>query len=104
MIDTHPHGKKQALLAAFAQSGTIKQAAEAAGVDRTMHYHWLKQDPEYATAWERAKKAFIENLENEARRRAVDGWEEPVFHQGEMCGTRRKFSDTLLIPDEGYVP
>ena len=28
-----------------AHSGTIKPAAEAANVERTMHYHWLKQDP-----------------------------------------------------------
>ncbi len=36
-------------------------------------------------------------LEDEARRRAYDGWLEPVFHKGVKVGTVRKFSDTLLI-------
>jgi hypothetical protein len=36
-------------------------------------------------------------LEDEARRRAYEGWEEPVWHKGVNCGTVRKFSDTLLI-------
>ena len=36
-------------------------------------------------------------LEDEARRRAVDGVDEPVFQQGKQVGTIRKHSDTLLI-------
>jgi len=30
-------------------------------------------------------------------RRARDGVEEPIFHQGKNVGTVRKYSDTLLI-------
>ena len=36
-------------------------------------------------------------LEEEARRRAHDGVDEPVWFQGVQCGTVRKYSDTLLI-------
>jgi hypothetical protein len=36
-------------------------------------------------------------LEDEAHRRAFDGTLEPVFHQGDECGTVRKYSDTLAI-------
>ena len=36
-------------------------------------------------------------LEDEAHRRAFDGTEEPVFHQGQECGSVRKYSDTLAI-------
>jgi len=36
-------------------------------------------------------------LEDEMHRRAIEGTEEPVFHQGEQCGTVRKYSDTLAI-------
>jgi hypothetical protein len=35
-------------------------------------------------------------LEAEARRRAVQGWDEPVFHQGRKVGTIRKYSDRML--------
>ena len=36
-------------------------------------------------------------LEWEARRRAVEGYEVPVFHQGVEVGSVRRFSDLLLI-------
>jgi hypothetical protein len=36
-------------------------------------------------------------LEFEARRRAVDGWLEPVFHKGEVIGHIHRYSDGLLL-------
>ena len=36
-------------------------------------------------------------MEREAARRAYHGVEEPVFHKGEVCGSIRKYSDTLMI-------
>jgi len=91
------HNKKPAFLAAYAECGTITQAAEIAGIDRVTHYRWLKDDPEYAKAFEEAHEKSVERLEQEARRRAVEGWEEPVFHKGKVVGKVRKYSDTLLI-------
>ncbi len=32
-----------------------------------------------------------------SHRRAFEGVEEPVFHQGKQCGTIRRYSDTLTI-------
>lgn len=34
--------------------------------------------------------------EEEAHRRAVEGWDEGVYFKGELCGQERKFSDRLL--------
>lgn len=36
-------------------------------------------------------------LVDEARRRAHDGWDEPVWHQGEQVGLVRKYDSTMLI-------
>ena len=36
-------------------------------------------------------------LEAEARRRAVEGVRKPIYCQGEICGTVREYSDTLLF-------
>ena len=36
-------------------------------------------------------------IEAEARRRAVDGVDEPVYYQGKEVGTVRRYSDVLLI-------
>jgi hypothetical protein len=92
------HVKKLSFLAAFAKTGgSIIRAAKAAGVSRNSHYHWIKADPVYQEAFADARHEIIETLEAECDRRGRDGYEEPVFYQGEQCGTIRKFSDTLLI-------
>jgi len=89
--------RKKAFLAVYAQLGNIKNAAEIAEIDRTTHYDWLKNDPEYVLDFADAELQAGEHLEQEARRRAVEGVEKPVFYQGKQCGTIREYSDTLLI-------
>src|SRR5690606_25550898 len=96
-MDGNRHPKKAAFLAAFAETGNVTAAAKAADINRTLHYQWLETDADYAKRFEEAREQAVERMEREALRRAVEGWEEPVFHKGEVCGTVRKFSDTLLI-------
>ena len=88
--------RQAAFLAAFAQLGTITHAAEAAQINRREHYRWLP-DPSYAEAFAEAQQKAVESLEREARRRAVEGIEETVWHNGKPCGAVRRYSDTLLI-------
>ena len=91
------HPKKRAFLAAYRETGNIRLACQAAQIGRSSHYRWL-DDPDYAEEFERAKKDAVDVLEAEARRRAVEGWEEPVgWYKGEAGGTVRRYSDTLLI-------
>ena len=93
---THP--KKRAFLAAFSEVGNITVAAEAADIHRRTHYDWMADDDEYAEAFHDAKEAAADRLEEEARRRAVQGVEEPVgWYQGSPGGTITRYSDTLLI-------
>lgn len=91
------HTKKGAFLAAYAECGTVTQAAKAADISRVSHYNWLKEDAEYVKAFAQAHQEACDKLEAEARRRAIEGWDEPVFYEGGECGTKRKYSDTLLI-------
>ena len=92
------HAKRAAFLAAYRETGNIKLACEAAQIGRSSHYRWRESDPDYAEEFERAKKDAVDVLEAEARRRAVEGWEEPVgWYKGQAGGTVRRFSDTLLI-------
>lgn len=98
--------KQRAFLAAYAKLGNITAAATAAKVGRRSHLRWL-EEPEYAAAFAEAKEEACELLEAEARRRAVEGVEEPVVYQGQIqySGTGkakkpvtiRRYSDTLLI-------
>lgn len=88
--------RRSAFLAAYADCGNITAAAAAAGVSRQKHYEWL-DDPDYAARFDQTHEAAADALEAEARRRAVEGIDEPVFHNGEVCGYRRRYSDVLLI-------
>ena len=54
-------------------------------------------DPVYAEAYKMAKREASDNLAVEARRRAVEGVENPVYQGGSLVGYRTEFSDTLLM-------
>ncbi|MCP4709653.1 MAG: hypothetical protein GY869_13585 [Planctomycetes bacterium] len=89
--------KKDAFLRAFAQCGNVTQAAKCGLIHRDTHYAWLASDPEYFDAFEMAKQEYVSMLEAECDRRALDGWNEPVYQNGKMVGVERKYSDILLI-------
>lgn len=92
------HPKKRAFLAAYEECGTISRACKSAQVSRTNVYNWLADDAEFAEAFEHAKLCFAETLEDEAKRRAVDGIEIPLCNKnGEVVGYKHVYSDTLLI-------
>lgn len=91
------HPKKRAFLAAYARAGNVSEAARIAGINRISHYNWLASDERYAEVFAQAHEIAVDYLEAVARQRATDGWEEPVFYHGEVVGSVRKFSDTLLI-------
>jgi hypothetical protein len=81
--------KKAAFLAAFAETGIVKAAAETAGISPKHTYYWLRNDQKFAEAFQQAKESAIEKLESEARRRAEDGVARLKFHNGRL----------IMIPD-----
>jgi hypothetical protein len=86
---------QRAFLAAFEVNCCVRWAARAAQIARKTHYHWLQYDPAYAAAFRESRIIAAECLEGEAIRRAVEGWEEPVFYQGAICGTVRRYDSGL---------
>jgi hypothetical protein len=48
-------------------------------------------------AWDDAVEVGTQRLEDEAIRRATEGWEEPVYQRGELVGHVRRYSDALLM-------
>lgn len=94
---------ERAFLAAFRDTGNVRLSCDAARVDRATAYARRQTHPGFAAAWDAAREDAADRLEEEARRRAYDGVDEPVFGSlgagsgsGEV-GTVRKYSDTLLI-------
>ena len=58
------------------------------------HYH---RDAAFKAAVDDARRWYTDFLRCEVHRRAVEGWEVPVFHRGKQCGTERRYSDRLLL-------
>jgi hypothetical protein len=89
--------RARAFLAAYKITGSIVLSAEAAGVEKTIHYRWLAKNEAYARDFELADKEFGDVLEACAIGRAKDGVLEAVFYQGAPCGAIRKYSDGLMV-------
>lgn len=84
-------------IAALADSGNVRAACEVAGIARKTAYGKRNTDLAFAAEWDAALEEACDTLEAEARRRAVEGVDKPVYQQGMKVGVIREYSDTLLI-------
>ena len=89
--------RRAAFLDELEMSGNVSRAARLIDVSRRSLYDRRAADSEFARAWQDALDAAMDALEEEARRRALEGNEEPVFYQGKPVGRVRKYSDPLLM-------
>jgi len=80
----------------YARTGLLHRSAYAAGFHPNALKAYRRESPEFDAEVTHALERFHESLEGEACRRARDGLEEPVFHQGVQCGAIMRFSDRLL--------
>ncbi len=74
----------------------VTLAAKQIGISRRRVYQLRAKDPELAADWDDAIGEAVDALEAEARRRAVEGWIEPVYYRGEKIDEVRRYSDRLL--------
>jgi len=84
-------------LQALRNSGNVRAASGAAGIDRDTAYRHRHRSQEFAKEWDAALDDACDVLEAEAWRRAVRGTEEPVHYLGQQVGSVKKYSDVLLI-------
>ena len=95
---------KRVFLNHLALSANVTSSARVARVERGTVYRWKEQDPVFADAWAQALEEATDILEAEARRRAVEGIEEPILSRGEIINDpvtgsrlmRRRYSDGLM--------
>lgn len=90
-----------AFVQALAGGASVSEACKASGIVWASLYRWRREDSKFRTAWDDAARAGAETkateFEAELRRRAMQGVDEPVFHAGEQVGTRKRYSDPLLM-------
>lgn len=96
--------RQKRFLEALSDTGSVTTAVAVAGTSRTLVYEVRKADPAFATAWNEAEEIAADRLEDEARRRAIEGVPEPLVSAGKLVRdddgqpiTVRRYSDNLLI-------
>ncbi len=85
--------KLTAFCAALAETCNVGRACTAIGISRYTAYLWRKEIPEFAERWDEALKAGVLALEDEAHRRAFEGVEDPLTHQGQFTHLYRVVRD-----------
>ncbi|MEL6447543.1 MAG: hypothetical protein AAFQ62_06295 [Pseudomonadota bacterium] len=103
------------LIAALKAAVPMNKAAEAAGYARASVYRWMRDEQNHPGFSEKIEEAreiarmwILDDALEAAHKRATEGWLEPVFYEGEVCGYKRRFSDTLLLAllkrhDRGFI-
>lgn len=94
------------VLANLIQGYDTHPAIEREGIGKSQFYAELACQPELTERFKQAQLQRdkvrnikrIEEAEKELARRAIEGWEEPVFDiKGNHCGNKRRYSDACLI-------
>ena len=97
-------GRKRAFLAALRQTGSLRAAARRATPGNstahgphTTFRDAIRRDPEFAAAVQEALDDALGSLEAEAMRRAVEGYQRPVYQKGQLVGHETVYSDNMLL-------
>lgn len=90
--------KLTAFCAALAETCNVGRACAAVGISRQTAYNWREADADFAVAWEKAMKVGLLALEDEAHRRAFEGMDDPLTHQGRFTYLYREVKDEAGNP------
>jgi hypothetical protein len=71
------------------QGHTLAHVREVLEINRVTVYRWRQDDPSFAQAYSEAMEAGNDLIEREARRRAVEGYDRPIFQRGALVGLER---------------
>lgn len=83
-------------LNAICLTGRIGESARAAGVSMEVVRQTRKADEYFGELHDEAMQYYKDLIEAEVHARAIEGWEEPVYQKGELCGYITKKSDKML--------
>lgn len=88
-----PFDWKPVYLEALRNVPVYRHACEVAGVDRATAWRAREADPAFAEAEREALEEGIDRAEQEAFRRAVVGFEEPVIDKGRVAYRYERYED-----------
>jgi len=97
--------KKRAFLLQLAggSRGNITHACEVVGIPRRTLYEWIDRSKRFEEQVSKAVERGLDGCEDEAQRRGVLGYEEPIVYQGKIQytgrGKNRKVATVLRHSD-----
>ncbi len=93
--------RRRAFLRALGAGSSVVAAAAGASIPWSTLYVWRRDAAKFRAAWDRAAKlgraALADRFQAALIERAIEGIDEPVFHAGAQVGTRKRYSDPLLL-------
>lgn len=94
----------QSFFDALKVTGSVATAAAAVKINgkprpksRNTVYFWRSRSTQFKRHMDDAWENLADELEGGALRRAINGWNEPVYYKGEKKGDRRVYSPGLTI-------
>lgn len=87
----HHFDWKPAFLAALRELPVIAHACKAVGIERSTAYRAREADQAFADAWDDAVEDGVDRAEQEAFRRGVVGFEEPVLDKGRLAYRHERY-------------
>jgi hypothetical protein len=82
-------------LHAYIRKHNAGAASKLAGVDYSKPLFWERDYPFFKEAFDWARKACAQHLEDAAFKRSVIGVAKPIYQRGELMGTEQVYSDAL---------
>lgn len=103
-MSNHPFPWRNLFLQSLREWPVVQHACERVGIERSTAYRTRHADEEFAQAWDDAMEAGIDRAEQEAFRRGVYGFEEPVIYQGQMSTVPVRNADGEIQYDAAGNP
>lgn len=90
---------RNTVLQILGAGGSVQMACDEAGIARSSFYLWKREDEAFRKATEDAIEGGTDLMEDEAFRRGVKGWLEPIYFQGDRVGYKRVYDGQMLRAD-----
>ena len=85
----------ETFLLVLQRTGNVSAAARAARVTRGSAYEKRQSDDGFDKCWNSALEESLDDLEEELRRRALEGIDKPIFYAGKQVGGIKSYNDAL---------
>ena len=100
----NPQHKKDMLAALEKSLGVVTTAAKAANIDRSTHYGWMREDPEYKASVDALNDLVLDFLESKAHKLVEQGDTSMTIFMLKCKGKKRGYIERQEITGAEDAP